>query len=51
MYRNKDNAAVDAILRATGTYISPSAERDMFGLVTHWINKHYQLYGRTIKPV
>jgi len=51
MYRPKDNAAVDAILRETGTYIDPAAEKQQFQLVTDWITKHYQLYGRTIKPV
>ena len=51
MYRYKDNAAVDAILRATGTYISAQDEKDQFELVTAWINKHYQLYGRKIVPV
>ena len=51
MYRYKDNAAVNAILRATGTYISAQDEKDQFLLVTDWINKHYQLYGRKIVPV
>ncbi len=51
MYRYKDNPAVDAVLRETGTYISPSAEKDMFLLVADWINKHIPLYGRTIRPV
>ena len=51
MYRYKDNAAVNAILRATGTYISAQDEKDQFLLVTDWINKHLQLYGRKIKPV
>jgi hypothetical protein len=51
MYRPKDNAAVDAILRETGTYISPSAEKQQFLLVADWLNKHDQLYGRKIKPV
>src|SRR3954469_11155938 len=51
MYRYKDNAAVNAILRATGTYISAQDEKDQFLLVVDWINKHYQLYGRKIKPV
>ena len=51
MYRPKDNAAVNAILRETGTYIAPDAEREQFELVADWINKHYQLYGRKIKPV
>ncbi|HET7310010.1 MAG TPA: hypothetical protein VFJ17_01655 [Mycobacteriales bacterium] len=50
MYRYKDNAAVNAILRATGTYISAQEEQDQFELVTAWINKHYQLYGRKIVP-
>jgi hypothetical protein len=50
-YRAKENAAVDAILRETGTYISPSAEKQQFLLVSDWINKHYQLYGRKIVPV
>jgi hypothetical protein len=51
MYRHKDNEAVNAILRATGTYISAEDEQQQFELVTDWINKHYQLYGRKIKPV
>ena len=51
MYRPKSNAAVDAILRTTGTYISPEAEQQHFELVADWINKHYQLYGRKILPV
>ena len=51
MYRYKDNAAVNAILRATGTYISAQEEKDQFELVTDWINKHYQLYGRKIVPI
>jgi hypothetical protein len=51
MYRHKDNEAVNAILRATNTYISPEDEKQQFELVTDWINKHYQLYGRTLKPV
>jgi hypothetical protein len=51
MYRSKPNPAVDSILRATGTYISPEDERQQFELVTDWINKHYQLYGRKLKPV
>jgi hypothetical protein len=51
MYRPKDNAAVDAILRETGTYTPASAERQQFQLVADWINKHYQLYGRKIIPI
>ncbi|MDQ1695111.1 MAG: hypothetical protein QOJ03_464 [Frankiaceae bacterium] len=51
MYRPKANAAVDTILRETGTYISPQDEKQQFLIVTSWINKHYQLYGRKIKPV
>ena len=51
MYRAKDNAAVDAILRETGTYTPPDAERQQFQLVADWINKHYQLYGRKIVPI
>jgi hypothetical protein len=51
MYRPKDNAAVDAILRETGTYTPASAERQQFQLVADWINKHYQLYGRKIVPI
>jgi len=51
MYRPKDNAAVDAILRETGTYTDPNAEKQQFLLVADWINKHYQLYGRKIVPI
>lgn len=51
MYRPKDNAAVNAILRETGTYIPAQAERDQFQLVADWVNKNYQLYGRKLKPV
>ena len=51
MYRPKDNAAVDAILRETGTYTPPDAEKQQFQLVADWINKHYQLYGRKITPI
>ena len=51
MYRPKDNAAVDAILRETGTYTPPDAEKQQFLLVADWINKHYQLYGRKIVPI
>jgi hypothetical protein len=51
MYRPKDNAAVDAILRETGTYTPPDAEKQQFLLVADWINKHYQLYGRKIQPI
>jgi len=50
MYRPKSNAAVDAILRETGTYTPPDAERQQFEIVADWINKHYQLYGRKIVP-
>lgn len=50
MYRPKSNAAVDAILRSTGTYTPPAAEKQQFLLVADWINKHYQLYGRKIVP-
>jgi hypothetical protein len=50
MYRAKANAAVDAILRETGTYTPPDAERQQFEIVADWINKHYQLYGRKIVP-
>jgi hypothetical protein len=49
MYRNAENAAVDAILRSTGTYISPQAEAHMLQVVQDYVNSHYQLYGRTIK--
>ena len=48
MYRAKDNAAVDAILQETGTYTPPATEQQMLGVVTSWINKHFQLYGRKI---
>ena len=48
MYRNAANAAVDAILRSTGTYMSPASEQAMLAVTGDWINKHYQLYGRTI---
>ena len=51
MYRPKDNAAVDAILRETGTYTDPNVEKEQFLLVADWISKHYQLYGRKIDPV
>jgi hypothetical protein len=51
MYRPKDNAAVNAILRETGTYTPPAAEKQQFEIVTGWINKHYQLYGRKLNPV
>lgn len=51
MYRPKDNAAVNAILRETGTYTPPDAERQQFQVVGDWINKHFQLYGRKIKTV
>ena len=48
MYRAKDNAAVDAILEGTGTYTPPNVEQQMLTVVTDWINKHFQLYGRKI---
>jgi hypothetical protein len=48
MYRPQDNAAVDAIERATGTYISPGDEQAMLAVVDKFVNSHYQLYGRTI---
>lgn len=48
MYRNAANAAVDGILRSTGTYISPQNEQKMLDVAGSWINKHYQLYGRQI---
>jgi hypothetical protein len=51
MYRPKSNAAVDAILRSTGTYVAPAAEKEQFLVVTDWLNKHDQLYGRKIDPV
>ncbi len=51
MYRPKSNAAVDAILRETGTYISPADEKEMFELTVDWLNKHGQLYGRKIVPI
>lgn len=51
MYRAKDNAAVDAILRETGTYTPPAAEQEQFQLVADWLNKHLQLYNRKIVPV
>jgi hypothetical protein len=51
MYRPKSNAAVDAILRSTGTYVAPAAEKEQFLLVTDWLNKHDQLYGRKLDPV
>jgi hypothetical protein len=51
MYRPKANAAVDAILRSTGTYIDPATEKQQFLLVSDWLNKHDQLYGRKIQPI
>src|SRR4051794_22852378 len=42
MYRAKANAAVDAILRKSGSYTDPSVERQMVGVVNSWINKHFQ---------
>jgi hypothetical protein len=51
MYRPQDNAAVDAILRATGTYIAPADEQAMLAVAQKFINTHYQLYGRTIRYI
>ena len=51
MYRPKANAAVDAILRETGTYTPPAAEKQQLQVVNSWVNKHYQLYGRKINFV
>jgi hypothetical protein len=48
MYRNGENEAVNAILRSTGTYISPENEKRMVEVVENWVNDHYQLYGRKI---
>ncbi|MBV9870512.1 MAG: hypothetical protein JO214_07805, partial [Frankiaceae bacterium] len=48
MYRPQSNAAVDAITKATGTYIAPDVEHAMLDVVSKWINSHYQLYGRTV---
>jgi hypothetical protein len=48
MYRDQENAAVNAITQATGTYISPQSESQMLGVVQKFINTHYQLYGRQI---
>jgi hypothetical protein len=51
MYRNAENAAVDAILRSTGTYITPQAEQAMLGAIQQYVDSHYQLYGRKINFV
>ena len=48
MYRNASNAAVDGVTQATGTYISAADEQTELKVAGAWINKHYQLYGRTI---
>ena len=51
LYRAKANAAVDAILRESGTYTSPANQQQTFEVAVDWINKHYQLYGRKIVPI
>ena len=49
MYRNKDNAAVNAITQASGAYTSPADEQSFLTAAQNWVNAHFQLYNRKVQ--
>ena len=48
-YYAKGNDAVDAILRASGSYISAGQHRQFQPVAQKFINEHYELYGRQVE--
>ncbi len=51
MYHNKENPASSAIAKQVGVYMSPDEDKAYLKAAGAFINKSYQLYGRTLKLV
>lgn len=51
MYHSKENPASSAIAKQVGVYMSPAEDKAYLKAAGAFINKNYQLYGRTVKLV
>ncbi len=51
MYHNKENPASSGIAKQVGVYMSPEEDQAYLKAAGGFINKQYQLYGRTLKLV
>ena len=51
MYHNKENPASSGIAKQVGVYMSPEEDQAYLKAAGAFINKQYQLYGRTLKLV
>ncbi|HVM40753.1 MAG TPA: hypothetical protein VM618_08265 [Acidimicrobiia bacterium] len=48
-YDDAGNAAVNEILKASGSYVTADQYRQFFAVAEKFINDHYELYGRKVK--
>ena len=48
-YLPKGDEAINAALATQGLSISPEKNREVLGLFEKFFNKHYEMYGRTLK--